>query len=107
MRSLGAISGRGFERGEQRCECGPSQRTAASHFLEAIMHLTRFRPNNSAYPVLKLFLNRYPLIPGAGIGDGLDDAHVVEAVFEIGVGTVATFGLHRGDEIFFDSPFAR
>jgi hypothetical protein len=30
-----------------------------------------------------------PLVPGAGIGHGLDDTHVAEAVLEIGMGTTA------------------
>src|SRR5690349_25072485 len=30
----------------------------------------------------ELFLNVDPLIPGARIGDGLDDAHIAKAVFE-------------------------
>jgi hypothetical protein len=33
-----------------------------------------------------------PPVPGAGIGDGLDDAHVANAVLEIGMGTSVACG---------------
>ena len=47
-----------------------------------------------------------PLVPRARIGDGLDDAHVANAVLEIGMRTNAPFRFHAGDEVVFDVPAA-
>src|SRR5437764_14918179 len=47
-------------------------------------------------------LNLDPLIARAGIGRGLHDAHVTNAVFEIGMRADAALRFHGGDEIVLD-----
>lgn len=56
------------------------------------------RASNAAAMLLKsnprieeLFLNVDPFVPGAGISDGLDDAHVTDAVLETGPWSDAAF----------------
>ena len=72
-----------------------------------------FRPKYSAYRAdskcrrgRELFLDRDPLVARAGIGHGLDDAHVTHAIFKTWVGANAAFRFHRGEKIFLYPPFA-
>src|SRR5438128_443092 len=43
----------------------------------------------------ELLLNRDPFVGRAGVGHGLDDAHVTNAVFETRTRANAAFGFHR------------
>jgi hypothetical protein len=53
-----------------------------------------------------LLLNRYMNLTaeGDGVGDGLDDAHVLQALGKTGLRFDAGRGADSGDKIFFDPP---
>src|SRR4051812_19093165 len=53
-----------------------------------------------------LGLNLDPLIPGAGISHGLDDAHISDPSLEIGLGLDPSLRFHGGNEVIFDVPAA-
>src|SRR5436309_12044428 len=72
-------------RSKQRHSSASSMNLTLVRFSRIVQSI-QFKPN-----VRDLLFNRDPFFAGAGIGHGLDDAHVTDAVFETWTRTNAAF----------------